>query len=693
MNVYLAGRTDRGARPRAPLAKRGRTRHHPPATELTPKLQAMNATTLTRHRAASHPGAALTLATTLLLAACGGGGGGGGGDTGGSEPPAATGCAGGAPARLDVEPLAQHRSSEIHLVSCGGTLTRLRWSSSGPNALPLLTDRAPSVSVLPQLAGTQRFQVSFTDAAGRAHTLSTDLAVAAADLPRNLLTRGDPSAWSGDRLSLRAWPQGYSEAELVGSSVSWARVSGPAVTLADPGSARLLLTAPAVTRDEVLVLRATLSWPDGRSVSDDFRLLVQPVPAAAAAPLFEGSFAASRTVPYLEDGPHAAALQRCVYSPALVDSGANLCTLSELPLLGQTSAVPTVEQVMQRVLVAHDWQAQVFERFLREQDSSGDLRRMLAATTAVVIGGRIRPAFYWSATGAIYLDASYLWLTPEQRDTVSEAPDPRSDFGLDLSYSSPWRYVKDNAFATPARPVAARGTRSLAEIRVELGRLLYHELTHAGDFFPPASHASLPGNLRVYQAVPAQTPSQRLQQQLPFFSSEMVGLGRVLFHGETATSAQRAYTPQDVAALFAADRVNDDYSYSMPVGATVPREDTAMLVEEAMVQLRYGVLRDFGFTARILPGSSAADQVLVWGQRGRIGDAALRPRLQLVLSEIMPWVTAAELAQLAAPLPLRAGLTWGQNLDQSAVGANQPRALRADEREREREQATQWRWR
>ncbi len=629
----------------------------------------------------------------FTLTGCGGGGGNPAPEPTPPVPPLSAQCATNAVARLDSEPLAVHRSSEIHLVSCGGALNNLRWTYSGASPFKLLTDRSPSLSVLPTVPGPHRFEVRFSDATGRSHSGSVELNAAPVDVPRNLVTRGDPSSWAGDRLSLRAWPQGYSEADLAGSSTGWTRVSGPEVTVPDTDSARLLITAPSVASDQLLVLRATLSWPDGRRVSDDFRLLVQPVPGAAAQPLFRGDNAATRTVPYLEAGPQAVPLARCIYNPALQSSGANVCTLGELPLLGQTAAVPSVEQVMQRVLVSHDWQAEVFERFLREQDGSGDLRRMLAATTAIVIGGRIRPAYYWSATGAIYLDAAFLWLTPEQRDTLSEAPDPRSDYGRDLQYSSPWRYVKDNAFATPARPVTARATRDLAEIRVELGRLLYHELTHAGDFFPPRSHASLPTDRRIYEAVPAQTPSLSLQQQLPFFAQELVGLGRVLFFGDASTATQRGYSPADITRLFSVDRVNDDYSYAQPSGASVPREDAAMLVEEALVQLRYGVLRDFGVTPLIPTGGTAADQPLVWGQRGRIGEPALRGRLQLVLSEVMPWLPASELSRLAAPLLLRPGLTWGQNLDQAAVLANQPRAMRADEREREREMALQLRFR
>ncbi len=625
---------------------------------------------------------------TLLLAGCGGGGGGGsGGDAApppATVPPLSAQCESNSVARLDTEPLRVGRSSELHLLACGaGTLTRIQWS--GPAGLPLLSARSPSLSLTPTQTGTQRFTVSFVDAQGRSHSGSVELNVSASDTPRGLLTRGEPSSWAGDRLSLRAWPQGFSEAELVGSTTRWERVSGPAVTLGDAAQARLLLNAPAVSQDQLLVLRATLSLADGSTHSDEFRLLVQPVPGLAASPLFSGGNAATRTYPYLTDGPFAAPLARCVYSPALSSNPNNLCRLSELPLLGQGSSNPTVEQIMQRLVVSHDWQAEVFERFLREQDPDGDFRRLLAATTAVVIGGRIRPAFYWSATGAIYLDAAYLWLTPEQRDTISESPDPRSAYGLDLQYSSPWRYVKDNRHATPARPVLARGTRSLDEIKVELGRLLYHELAHANDFLPPRSHAFLASNQLVYQAVPSNTASEQLRQQLPFFSQQMVELGRVLFFGAESTPQQRAYSPADVVQFFSQDRVNDDYSYSLASGQTVPREDAAMLLEEAMVQLRYGVLRDFAITPRIPEGGMAADAIVVWGQRGRIGEPAIRPRLRLVMAELMPWVPPAEVDRLLPPQLLRSGLSWGDNLDQSALASGQVRPLSSAARERERE--------
>lgn len=625
----------------------------------------------------------------VFLGACGGGGGGsGGGVPTPTVPPLSSQCEAGSVARLDTEALQVGRSAELHLLSCDAPLDQVQWTQTGPEtlvALSLDSARSQSIGVTPGLTGTYRYSVSFRDSQGRSFSGGTELSATPASSARGVLTRGEPSVWGGGSLSLRAWPQGLSEADLVGARWSWTRISGPGVTLTDPNAALLVFSAPAVAADQLLVLRATLSLADGSQLSDDFRLLVQPPPHAAADPLFSGRSASTRVYPYQVGGPYAAALARCAYHPGLQWSPNNLCTLGNLPLLGQGGVTPTIEQVMQRVLVSNDWMGEVFERFLREQDPNGDFRRLLAATTSVVIGGRVRPSFYWNTTGAIYIDASYLWLTPEQRDSVSETLDPRSANGPLLQYATPWRYVKDNQYATLARPVTARGTRPLSEIRYELGRLLYHELTHASDFLPPSVHASLNPARKVFEASPSQTPSQMLQQQAPFLSSVMVELGRVLFHGLTATAQQNSYLPADIVAFFRPDRVNDDYSYSLAPGASVPREDAAMLVEEALMQLRYGVMRDFAVTNKLVDGASSADLTVTWGQRGRIGEAAIKPRARLVLAETMPWLAASELDRLAVPLTLRAGLSWGQNLDQGAIAAARPRALNALERAREDE--------
>ncbi|PTT86967.1 hypothetical protein DBR42_12700, partial [Pelomonas sp. HMWF004] len=608
----------------------------------------------------------------LLLAACGGGG---GSDAPApapapdTVPPLGTQCLAGSVARLALPAAATAgRNQELALLACpGARLDRVQWRQTDGATLALGSARSQALSLAPAAAGRYAFGLDFTDARGASRSGTAEFTAAAPGGSAALVIRGEPSVWAGGQTSLRAWVDSLPVADYPLAKVRWSRIDGPEVALGDTAQWRVIFTAPAVAEDSLLRLRAEVTLADGRSLVQDFSLLVQPVPAPAASPLFGAGNLTSRTYPYVATSPHAAALRECIYTPAL--SNASLCTLSRLPLLGTETRgdLPTVEQVMARVLVSNDWMGQRFEAFLREQDTSGDFRRLLNATTAVVIGGRVRPAFYWSATGAIYLDADYLWQTAAERDSVSEAPDPRSDYGNDLAYASLWRYVLNNKSAGGRSPVLERASRDSAALIPTLGRLLYHELTHANDFLPPRSHLLLNGSLRVYEAVPANTASEQLRSQLPFSSQEMVDLGRVQFFGAASTAAQRAYQPADIVRFFSTDRVTDDYAYSWPTGQSVPREDAAMLAEEALMQLRHGVLRDVAITPQFLTGASA-DQPVTWGQRGRVGDLAIKPRVAVVLAQTMPWLPAGFTSGLAAPLPLRAGLTWGQNLDQTALG-------------------------
>ncbi|MCV2370411.1 hypothetical protein [Roseateles oligotrophus] len=639
------------------------------------------------------------LAQVLLLSACGGGG----GDSSPAEPtpiptptlpvpPLSAECQPGSVAKLvqEAAPL-QGRNTEIALLACSGKeLKALSWKQTAGTTLNLLSARSQAITLDPVVGQSYRFDLGYQDGQGGSHLQSVQLeAKAALGDDAAIFVRGEPSVLAGGKTSLRVTSAKLSEADWSLATVQWSQLEGPSADLGETNTRRVVFTAPPTAADAMLRLQASITLANGSKLNAQFNLLVQgPLPGAPADPLFSAKAPSSRVYPYLAQGPYATALDECVYNPRLTNS--NLCTLGKLPLLGQATAgqVPTVEQVMQRVLVSNDWMGELFERFLREEDKFGDYRRMLASVTAIVIGGRVRPAFYWSATGAIYLDASSLWLTPEQRDTVSESPDPRSNNGALLGFASPWRYVKDNQHAYNSLAREPRLSRPLGEVTFALGSLLYHELTHAADFMPPRLHAGLPTDKRVYQAGPARGLSQSLHEQFPFYSSELQGLAKVLSFGATPTPLQISYTPSDIVHFFSTDRVSDDYAYSVPDGEAFSREDAAMLAEETMMQLRYGVLRDYAVTDKLLDGALSADLTVSWGQRGRIGEAAIKPRAKLVLAEAMPWVDAALIDTLAAPLLLRPGQTWGANLDQAALAAGKVRPLSAQQRLNEREQTT-----
>lgn len=319
---------------------------------------------------------------------------------------------------------------------------------------------------------------------------------------------------------------------------------------------------------------------------------------------------------------------------------------------------------MDRVLVSHDWMGEVFERFLRTQDVHGDFRRLLGSVTAVVIGSHIRPSFYWSATGAIYIDAENLWLNAAQRDVIGEVPDYRLKFDDELNFGGPWRYTIGNSEAQLDFPPDSRTpSRDTSYLLYELGRLMYHELAHANDFFPSAVRASVDPSRLVYQAVPPTRPSDRLAQRYPLTSAEMFDLARVKFFGVAPTEVQKAYTPAEVGDFFRVDVATDEYNYSRPAGVANSLEDLAMLFEEFMMSHRHGVRRDVAFTTKVLDGQTGADLIVAWGSRGRIGEPTIRPRARQVIGELAPWIDVAAVDALPAPVPMRPGESWLANLN------------------------------
>jgi hypothetical protein len=602
-----------------------------------------------------------------LVAACGGSGGGDG-----AEPPPP------APSGLCATPGAGYttyakagattgQSGAVTIAGCSGAIESPQWvQTGGPPVVELIADKSQTLSFYPLTAGRHTFRVTFRDPAGMARSEEVAMDVGAASSDTRMALRVSQSVRMGGNVSVRAWPA--LRADEAVQSIAWSQIEGPAVTLDTGDMYAALFKAPAqVSHDTLIRLRATLTTTAGRSASDEALVLVERHPQAAAsdsAALWAGDHV-SRVHAYRPAGPYAAVLQRCVYDSGLRDNGttSTLCPLSQLPFLAQEvgTGVPSVEQVMNRVVVSHDWIGRNFEAFLNTHDTQGDFRRMLKSVTAIVIGAQVRPSFYYPATGAIYLDADNFWLTPEERDTVNEAPDFRSNFGATLQYTTLWRYVAGNQsifrFYDPRRRVP-RASGALLE---EAGWLMFHELGHALDFVPPSTYGTLQnartawGNIEPRYSA-GQLASDTVPALHPLTSTVMAGLGQVRFFGATASAAQNAYTPAQVAAFFAADLATDDYAYA------TRREDVAMTLEEFLVSRRLGYRRDFAVTARPGPGATGSTIAVVWGQRGRIAEPALRPRLRAVVQQLTPWIDPAEVDQLPPPIAMRAGDSWTGNL-------------------------------
>ena len=556
------------------------------------------------------------------------------------------------------------------VASCGGSISSPVWTQLGGPSVVLPADKTQTISFEPAQAATYTFNVSFRDATGAARSENLVIKAEAATPTTSLTLRASQSVRAGGKVSARAWPL-LADGDTV-ASITWSQIDGPNVPLDTKDPQVAFFTAPDVGQDTLIRLRATLRTARGATDTDEVWVLVERYrqsPASDANALWSGEHV-SRVYPYLAGGRYASVLVRCVYDAGQVGGGANvnLCATSQLPFLGQETrgATPTVEQVMDRVLVSHDWLGRNFEAFLRTQDPQGDFRRMLGSVTAVVLGTQVRPSFYWAATGAIYLDGDNFWRTPEERDTVNEAPDYRSEFEAALNYSDLWRYVKDNKSVFAYYDPAARISRNDEDVRNESAWLMYHELGHALDFMPPSQYSAVNTRFSAWANIyprfaAAALASDALERNFPLTSDVMRSLAQVKYRGVAASAEQQAYTPEQVAAFFTIDVASDDYAY------TASTEDAAMTFEEFMMSRRLGMQRDVAITDKSTPTSTSATLIVRWGQRGRIGEPTLKPRAALMVQELAPWLDVAEVEQLPAPIPLRPGESWRANLSQPAA--------------------------
>jgi hypothetical protein len=320
--------------------------------------------------------------------------------------------------------------------------------------------------------------------------------------------------------------------------------------------------------------------------------------------------------------------------------------------------VPEIDDIMQRLVVSHDWMGERFGEALALLP--WEILDLMGAVTAIVIDDDIRPSYYSSLTGAIYLDPATLWLTNEEKATVSTEPDYRAGFGAELGFRSLGRYVLNDDYAYDYYPLDGTQEREIEDILYRLSALLLHELGHANDYFPPSIIADLDPNQSLAQAGNAWKPervSERLTADSPLSSEMLLGLAEVMFRGQAASDSQRALSAAEVGASFETDVASDDYNYS------TPREDVAMLFEEAMMKYLFDIDRDIAFTPRPEDAAGCSDYIVDWGNRNRVGHVEVIDRAEFVVTEMLPgldWGLFFE--ELPFPTPMQMGLDWCSNL-------------------------------
>lgn len=355
--------------------------------------------------------------------------------------------------------------------------------------------------------------------------------------------------------------------------------------------------------------------------------------------------------PVVDETEWSDVLVDCVSATQASDS----CTLSTLPLIGQTVASPALTHVMQRTAVSHPWMGQRLQQVLPLLPA--DILRLMSSVTAVVVSSDVRPAFYSSLTGAIYLDPYYLWLDNDEKATISRDEDFRSGFADELPFVSLSRYVLAGNLAWRFYDLAGDDIRSLNDLVQPLAALLYHELAHANDFFPRSQYSFLDGDQSVLAAAEAledQRLAIALNAAIPLTSELLRDLAQVMYQGADASEDEMELDAGFVGSTFETDGASDDYGYNTIY------EDVAMLFEEVMMHHHFGIDRDIAYSQRPQdPEADCSAYLVAWGVRNRVADPLVRARAEFVLEALTDAADVAVFFEgLDSVVPLDTGVSW-----------------------------------
>ena len=377
--------------------------------------------------------------------------------------------------------------------------------------------------------------------------------------------------------------------------------------------------------------------------------------------------------PFRADSPYASVLYSCIMVPELREE---LCPLSELPYIGQTTNVISIDQIMQRVLVSHDWMGVRFEEMLRIMPR--DLVQLFAPVTAIVIGSDVRPSSFTPALGMIMLDPEYLWLSTAERKTISVDEDFRTDFGADLQFVGLSRVLSGEEYTSYFWP---EGTERKHEyIEISLARVLYHELAHANDYVQRESLAALDRSGTAFDTI--EQLSDRAVSTLLANDASLTTpdvffdeLADVRFRDAEPTEQHSTAQSDFVGAMLAAAGKIQFYSY------VSTKEDVATLFEAAMMKYHYNVDTHVAFANKPADEENAQcnDYIIGWGVRNRLASSLVIPRANFVVQSIMqaPYSITNLLDNRLGPVvPLREGDGWceSRTFSPSPIFNDQPSA-------------------
>ncbi len=379
---------------------------------------------------------------------------------------------------------------------------------------------------------------------------------------------------------------------------------------------------------------------------------------------------------YRPTARYASVLTECAFAEQ-----ESLCELATLPYIGLNTLSPSVEDVMQRLVVTHDWMGVRFEEMLHRMPA--DMLGMFSTVTAVVIGSDVRPSSFWPTTGVIRLDPRYLWLNVDEKRTISSDADPRSEYGAELQFVALWREMIGDNYAVDYYSLNDDQERTLGDLEIGLAGVMYHELAHANDIVERTklSDLSLDSTpLQAYEQLFDTSVSMQLyaQEALTAQQSYLYELGGVRYYDDDPSDFHRSVLADFVGAEMGTEGKATFYSYSSIF------EDSATLLEAAMLKFHYDVETHTAFSNKPAnyPEASCDEYKVAWGVRNRLASVLVAPRAEFVVNRMIAssGVMSSFFATgLGRAKPLRVGDGWCTSRYTDRQSTVQARVIKSDQ--------------
>ncbi len=325
--------------------------------------------------------------------------------------------------------------------------------------------------------------------------------------------------------------------------------------------------------------------------------------------------------PAIETTLNAILLKDCLYSESRTES----CTFERLPLIGQRFSTPSVDNIMEHVLVSSIWMAERFRQVLERMPTES--LKLFKSLTGVVISSDIRASNYRPMTGAMYINPSSLWLDQAEKDELSLEGDPRQGCGDRLSYD----YLFDFQINNEWMRLNHERSRSIKTITLQLSSIIFHELVHANDFFPTDRLSFLSKQLKVSEAFFLNSNyqiSNNVSKQFPLRSLNLKRMAKIENLCLGITCSQLDLNPQTIADDLSKEAANSVYSFMNPY------EDIAVIGEEVLMSYFFDAKRLSLITDKATRNSS--NYPVYWGTLGFRSDTDFRNKAKAIMSRVLP---------------------------------------------------------